>query len=41
MKKKLIRLNINHQATIKNESSNYDIVKKNWGFYVTPSFQKR
>ena len=36
-----IKLNDNEQITIKYQKSNYDFVKKNWGFYATPSVNSR
>lgn len=39
--KKKIFLKKDEQATLVLKKSNYDFAAKNWGFYVTPSFQKR
>lgn len=36
-----INLKPDQQITLINGKSEYDIAKKNWGFYVTPSIQKR
>lgn len=36
-----IKLNDDEQITIKYQKSNYDFVKKNWGFYATPSINYR
>ena len=41
MKKNKIFLNDNEQITLMKRNIEYDIARKNWGFYVTPSFQKR
>ena len=42
---KNIYLKENHQVTFlekfKKEKKEYDIVKKNWGYYATPSINKR
>jgi len=39
--KNKINLKSDQQITLINGKSEYDIAKKNWGFYVTPSIQKR
>lgn len=41
--KKNINLNLykNEQITLKFLQSEYDIARKSWGYYVTPSLQKR
>ena len=36
-----IYLKNNNQVTFKNKKSEFDIVKKNWGYYATPSINKR
>jgi len=36
-----IYLNNNNQVTFKNKKSEFDIVKKNWGYYATPSINHR
>jgi hypothetical protein len=40
---KFIKINLlsDEQMTLSYLYSNYDIAKKDWGFYVTPSFQDR
>jgi hypothetical protein len=40
---KFIKINLlpDEQMTINHLHSSYDIAKKKWGFYVTPSFQNR
>ena len=42
-RKNSINLNLsqNEQITLKFSNSKYDIAKKLWGYYVTPSFQHR
>ena len=41
MKNNKIFLKKNEQITLTKKNIEYDIVRKNWGFYVTPSFQNR
>ena len=41
MKNNKIILKTNEQITLIKKNIEYDIVRKNWGFYVTPSFQNR
>ena len=43
MKKKKFKINLkpDQQITLLNNKSEYDIAKKDWGFYVTPSIQNR
>ena len=41
MKNNKVFLNVNEQITLKRRNIEYDIARKNWGFYVTPSFQNR
>jgi len=36
-----IELNTNELITLKNKSSEYDITKKSWGYYATPSINMR
>ena len=36
-----IYLNKNEQVTFINKNSEFDVVKKNWGYYATPSINKR
>ena len=36
-----IRLNSNEQVTFQNKNFLYDFCKKNWGYYSTPSINKR
>ena len=36
-----IYLNKNEQVTFVRKKSEFDIVKKNWGYYATPSVNKR
>jgi len=36
-----IYLNDNEQVTFVKKKSEFDIVKKNWGYYATPSINKR
>ena len=36
-----IYLNNNEQLTFIKKKSEFDIVKKNWGYYATPSINKR
>lgn len=36
-----ISLNPDEQATFVIENSKFDVTKKDWGFYVSPSIQKR
>ena len=36
-----IYLNNNDQVTFINKKSEFDVVKKNWGYYATPSINKR
>ncbi len=36
-----IYLNSNEQLTFIKKKSEFDIVKKNWGYYATPSINKR
>ena len=36
-----IYLKSNNQVTFINKKSEFDIVKKNWGYYATPSVNKR
>ena len=36
-----IYLKKNEQITLKNFDKEYDIVKKDWGFYATPSINDR
>ena len=36
-----IRLKTNEQITFYFNRSNYDVIKKNWGLYISPSLQKR
>ena len=37
----LIKLNKNEQITFFLNKSNYDVAKKDWGYYVSPSLQSR
>ena len=41
MKNNKVFINVNEQITLKRRNIEYDIARKNWGFYVTPSFQNR
>ena len=36
-----VYLNDNEQLTFIRKKSQYDLVKKNWGYYATPSINKR
>ena len=36
-----ISLRNNHQVTFKYKNSEYDVCKKNWGYYATPSINGR
>ena len=36
-----VYLNNNEQLTFINKKSEFDFVKKNWGYYATPSINKR
>tara|TARA_B100000886_G_scaffold275859_1_gene199798 strand:+ start:2410 stop:2727 length:318 start_codon:yes stop_codon:yes gene_type:complete len=36
-----VRLNKDEQLTFLFKKSNYDIAKKNWGYYISPSLQTR
>ena len=36
-----IKLKNNEQITLKHSKSEYDIVKKDWGYYATPSINDR
>ena len=36
-----IKLNSNEMITLKNNKMEFDITKKKWGFYATPSINKR
>lgn len=39
--KAIIKLNNNEQITFLNQKDEYDVVKKNWGYYCTPSINNR
>ena len=36
-----IKLKNNNQITFKSKNSEYDVCKKNWGYYATPSINRR
>ena len=36
-----IQLKANEQITFVNKKTQYDVCKKNWGYYATPSLNKR
>ena len=35
------KLNMNEQITLHLKKSNFDFAKKDWGYYISPSLQKR
>ena len=39
--KAIIKLGNNEQITFLNQNDEYDVVKKNWGYYCTPSINNR